>query len=56
MAKFLAVALLLTASAIASMPAQAGPCDYPGQTASDGSRCGGRSAQTRPGGYNPYGY
>lgn len=28
----------------------AGPCDYSWQTASDGSRCGGRAADQRPGG------
>jgi hypothetical protein len=28
----------------------AGPCDYSWQTASDGSRCGGRAASVRPGG------
>lgn len=27
-----------------------GRCDNPGDTASDGSRCGGRSASSRPGG------
>jgi hypothetical protein len=26
------------------------PCDYSWQTASDGSRCGGRAADMRPGG------
>jgi hypothetical protein len=28
-----------------------GNCQYDWQTAADGSRCGARSAQTRPGGY-----
>jgi len=28
----------------------AGNCDYSWQTASDGSRCGGRAATMRPGG------
>jgi hypothetical protein len=34
----------------ASQAAVAGNCDYSWQTASDGSACGGRSAQDRPGG------
>ena len=28
----------------------AGNCDYPWQTAKDGSRCGNRAASVRPGG------
>jgi hypothetical protein len=28
----------------------AGPCQYDSDRASDGSRCGGRSAESRPGG------
>lgn len=28
----------------------AGPCDHSWQTASDGSRCGARAADMRPGG------
>lgn len=31
------------------------PCDYADQTARDGSRCGGRAANERPGGENPPG-
>ena len=46
MKKFIAVALL---GLFASM-AQAGNCDHAGDTAKDGSRCGGRSADSRPGG------
>lgn len=34
----------------ATMAAKAGNCDYPWQTASDGSRCGGRAGSERPGG------
>lgn len=30
-----------------------GPCDYPDDTARDGSRCGDRAASVRPGGRNP---
>ena len=30
--------------------ALAGPCDHSWQTASDGSRCGARAADMRPGG------
>ncbi|HGS6875001.1 TPA: transmembrane anchored protein [Klebsiella quasipneumoniae subsp. quasipneumoniae] len=30
--------------------AYAGNCQHPDDTASDGSRCGGRSADSRPGG------
>jgi hypothetical protein len=49
MTRILAFALLLTALApIAS--ATAGPCTHPGDIASDGSRCGGRSSDSRPGG------
>jgi hypothetical protein len=32
-----------------------GRCDYPDDRAKDGSRCGARSAQSRPGGRNPDG-
>ena len=32
-----------------------GSCDYPDDRAKDGSRCGARSAQSRPGGRNPDG-
>jgi len=31
-------------------PAWAGPCDHSWQTASDGSNCGDRAADERPGG------
>jgi hypothetical protein len=30
-----------------------GNCEYSDQKASDGSRCGGRSAEARPGGFAP---
>lgn len=33
-----------------SFAAYAGNCDYSWQTAKDGSRCGGRAADQRPGG------
>lgn len=33
-----------------SSGASAGNCDYPWQTAKDGSRCGNRAASVRPGG------
>ncbi|TPM11519.1 hypothetical protein FJ960_01895 [Mesorhizobium sp. B2-3-11] len=29
------------------------PCDFPDDTASDGSRCGGRSSNEKPGGEDP---
>lgn len=32
-------------------PSYPGNCRYDGQIAADGSRCGGRSAQSRPGGW-----
>lgn len=48
--------LLLTAFIIVTAaPAFAGNCDYSSDTAADGSRCGGRSAEAREGGYDPYG-
>lgn len=45
--KFLTVAIisLLSFGSIANAA-----CNYPGDTASDGSRCGGRAASERPGG------
>lgn len=59
-----AVALVVTAVVIAAKagsgggstaPASDSPypgnCQYDWQTAADGSRCGARSAQSRPGGY-----
>lgn len=42
--------LVLSLCVLASMPAFAGNCDYSWQTASDGSHCGGRGADVRPGG------
>jgi hypothetical protein len=45
------IALSLTIASIAvSSAAIAGPCDHSWQTASDGSSCGGRAADRRPGG------
>ena len=42
--------------ALSAAPAFAGNCDYIWQSASDGSRCGDRAADMRPGGtMNPYG-
>lgn len=47
--------LLLTAFIVmTAAPAFAG-CTYDSDTAADGSRCGGRSAESRAGGYEPYG-
>lgn len=56
-----AVALVVTAAVVAAKAGGGGGgnsgSDYPGncqydwQTAADGSRCGARSAQSRPGGY-----
>jgi hypothetical protein len=37
-------------SFLGACPAFAGPCDHAWQTASDGSSCGGRAADQRPGG------
>jgi hypothetical protein len=45
----LAVLCSLTLSTV-SVPAYAGNCDHSWQTAADGSRCGGRAADQRPGG------
>lgn len=48
--------LLAAVLAALSMSAMAGNCDHSYQSASDGSNCGGRSADSRPGGaYGPYG-
>jgi hypothetical protein len=47
------VILVLTTALLGStavIPAMAGPCTHSWQTASDGSSCGGRSADSRPGG------
>lgn len=46
---FLVLAICFCFMAVAK-DVLAGNCDYPWQTASDGSRCGGRSAISRPGG------
>jgi hypothetical protein len=43
-----AIACLLAADFVGS--AAAGPCTYDSDRASDGSRCGDRSAESRPGG------
>lgn len=45
----LAFILLIPAITIGSA-AHAGPCDHTWQTASDGSSCGDRAADVRPGG------
>ena len=42
--------LCLILSMGASVSAFAGNCQHSSDTASDGSRCGGRSADARPGG------
>lgn len=44
------VALLALLLAFTTLPAFAGSCDHSWQTASDGSSCGGRAADQRPGG------
>ena len=43
---------LLSLAVLAAAPhaAKAGGCDHSWQTASDGSACGGRAADMRPGG------
>lgn len=46
MKKIFLIALLLSIATAS----YAGPCDHSWQTASDGSRCGGRAADMRPGG------
>ena len=46
------IALILVPVLGGSMQAVAGPCGVPSDTASDGSRCGGRAASERPGGRN----
>lgn len=46
-----ALLVLFTAiSVLVSMPSFAGNCQHDNDTAADGSRCGGRSADSRPGG------
>lgn len=47
--KTLKLALLALVVFAANMPVFAA-CDNPGDRAADGSRCGGRSASSRPGG------
>ena len=42
--------ILAALLAVISSAAMAGPCNYPDDRASDGSRCGGRAASERPGG------
>lgn len=50
----LTILALACASILTSIPAMAGNCDYTWQTASDGSSCGGRAADVRPGGNGPH--
>ncbi|EEF7978072.1 transmembrane anchored protein [Salmonella enterica] len=46
-----ALLILFTAiSVFVSIPSFAGRCMHDSDTAADGSRCGGRSADSRPGG------
>lgn len=40
----------------ASLANYPGPCPCPYNTARNGSHCGGRSAYSKPGGYNPICY
>jgi hypothetical protein len=49
MTKTLAAALLL-ATLLPAVSALAGPCTHSSDRASDGSRCGDRSSDSRPGG------
>ncbi|MGM8435691.1 transmembrane anchored protein [Enterobacter hormaechei] len=49
MKKIFAVLLVLLSLGAATQ-AYAGNCQHSDDTASDGSRCGGRSADSRPGG------
>ncbi|EIQ69705.1 hypothetical protein ECEPECC34262_3154 [Escherichia coli EPEC C342-62] len=42
--------LFVLLSLVASTQASAGRCQHDSDTAADGSRCGGRSADSRPGG------
>lgn len=48
--KTLLTILTLSFLTLAASAAVAGPCDYSWQSASDGSNCGGRAADQRPGG------
>lgn len=43
-------ALILLAATLGSSLSFAGNCQHDSDTAADGSRCGGRSADSRPGG------
>ncbi|HFG2765888.1 TPA: transmembrane anchored protein [Escherichia coli] len=43
-------ALFVLLSLVASTQAFSGRCQHDSDTAADGSRCGGRSADSRPGG------
>ena len=46
-----ALLVLFTAMSVHdTMPSLAGNCQHDNDTAADGSRCGGRSADSRPGG------
>jgi len=49
MTKIVAATLLL-AVILPAVPAFAGPCEHYYDRASDGSQCGGRSSDSRPGG------
>lgn len=50
MKTFILSLITIAAMASMSMPAQAGNCDHSWQTAKDGSSCGERAADRRPGG------
>lgn len=50
MTKRIVALLTLAVISLATVPAFAGNCDHSWETASDGSRCGGRAADERPGG------
>jgi hypothetical protein len=49
MRKIIKVGLVL-ATILPAVPAFAGPCEHPSDRASNGSLCGGRSSDSRPGG------
>ena len=44
------LAMLALSAGFTAMPAFAGPCIFPTDTAADGSRCGDRASTIRPGG------
>jgi hypothetical protein len=51
-----AIIAILIAASIASYKAMGKPCSCPEDVARNGSRCGGRSAWSKPGGFTPLCY